>query len=384
MSAPNVVSSTLTPKELASRTWDVCVIGAGPAGAMAARELARRGLVAALVDKAEFPRDKVCGGCLTPASLSALRDAGLENLPHRLGGRPISEVQFSYRHRHTTLPLRGGVSVSRRSLDAALVSAAIESGVEFVAGHLAYVGDCQPGARTVHVGGCTIAAHVILVADGLGGRALAEQGEFAVEIDPRERVGIGALIGGAGHWPVGVVHMAGIPGGYIGLVRVEDDLLDVAGALRPELVREAGGTAGVVRRIVSEAGLPALPSEAEIRWRGTPTLTRRRWPLAGERVFVLGDSAGYVEPFTGEGIGWALRSGLAVAPLVARGASKWDAGLVQEWRAAYAQCVGRRQLWCRAFRRMLWSDSLTRAALEIVSRVPALGRVLLGATHRAA
>lgn len=378
------LQSTMTPQSLAGRAWDVCVIGAGPAGALAARELARRGLAVALLDKAEFPRDKVCGGCLTPASLAALQSAGLGDLPRVLGGRPLEQVQFSYENRHARLPLRGGVAISRRRFDAALVRAALDAGVEFVSGHLAYVGDSAPEGRAVHGGGATLWAKLVLVADGLGGRALAEQPEFELEIDARERVGVGALISGAGNWPVGVVHMAGVRGGYIGLVRVEDDLLDIAGALRPELVRETGGTQAAVARILREAGLPALPAEAEIRWRGTPTLTRRRSPLGGERVLVLGDAAGYVEPFTGEGIGWALRSALAVAPLAARGVAEWDAGLVREWQAVYHDCVGRRQIWCRAFRHMLWSDSLTRVALRIVSHVPALGRLLLGATHRAA
>jgi flavin-dependent dehydrogenase len=57
---------TLAPESAAGRLWDVVVVGAGPAGAMAARELARRGAGVLLVDRAQFPRYKVCGGCLNP------------------------------------------------------------------------------------------------------------------------------------------------------------------------------------------------------------------------------------------------------------------------------------------------------------------------------
>src|SRR3954468_10803523 len=58
------------------RTWDVVVVGAGPAGSLAAYDLARRGLTVLLVDKATFPRWKVCGSCLSPQAQATLAAAG--------------------------------------------------------------------------------------------------------------------------------------------------------------------------------------------------------------------------------------------------------------------------------------------------------------------
>ena len=58
-------------------TWDALVIGAGPAGSVTARELARRGRRVLLVDRATFPRSKVCGGCLNGAAIRTLERLGL-------------------------------------------------------------------------------------------------------------------------------------------------------------------------------------------------------------------------------------------------------------------------------------------------------------------
>ncbi|HEY7428386.1 MAG TPA: FAD-dependent oxidoreductase, partial [Gemmataceae bacterium] len=71
------VAATTGLEEASRRTWDVVVVGAGPAGAMAAHELARRGCAVLLVDRAAFPRWKVCGCCLNGHALVTLQAAGL-------------------------------------------------------------------------------------------------------------------------------------------------------------------------------------------------------------------------------------------------------------------------------------------------------------------
>lgn len=76
-------------------TWDAVVVGAGPAGSVTARELARRGRRVLLVDKATFPRAKVCGCCLNRASLAALDAVGLGDLPARLGAVPLDRVKLA-------------------------------------------------------------------------------------------------------------------------------------------------------------------------------------------------------------------------------------------------------------------------------------------------
>ena len=72
--------SRATARDVSDTTWDVVVVGAGPAGSMAALEIARRGRSVLLVDKASFPRYKVCGCCLNARALSLLELADLGGL----------------------------------------------------------------------------------------------------------------------------------------------------------------------------------------------------------------------------------------------------------------------------------------------------------------
>src|SRR5262245_57690937 len=111
--------------------WDAVVVGAGPAGSVTARELARGGARVLLVDKATFPRPKVCGCCLNRATLAALRAVGLGHIPARCGAVPLSRVKLAAGRSAADVLLPGGVAVSREAFDAALVAEAVSAGVTF-------------------------------------------------------------------------------------------------------------------------------------------------------------------------------------------------------------------------------------------------------------
>ena len=111
--------------------WDAIVVGAGPAGAIAAHELARGGASVLLLDRLPFPRWKVCGACLSPGALAVLDDVGLHGLSARLGAVALRRLVLEVRGRKVRLPLEGSVAVSRSALDHALVDAAVAQGAEF-------------------------------------------------------------------------------------------------------------------------------------------------------------------------------------------------------------------------------------------------------------
>ena len=136
--------------------------------------------------------------------------------------------------------------------------------------------------------------------------------------------------------------------------------------------------AGVAaNRILIEAGCDPLPALERAAWQGTAPLTRRTRPIAGVRFFVLGDAAGYVEPFTGEGMAWALLSGRAIAPLAARGIKRWDPAPARAWESQHRRLVRRRQRVCRALAVLLRYPTLAHTALRWTDRAPGVARLMI-------
>ena len=126
------IPPTLSRQQVSARHWDVLVVGAGPAGATVAWQLAQRQVSVLLVDKASFPRWKVCGCCLNGAALTALAAIGLGDLPQRLGAARLHHMHLAVGTVTASLDLPDGVSLSREALDAGLIQAAIDAGVAFL------------------------------------------------------------------------------------------------------------------------------------------------------------------------------------------------------------------------------------------------------------
>ena len=154
----------------------------------------------------------------------------------------------------------------------------------------------------------------------------------------------------------------------------------LAAALDTAFVKSAGGLGRAADAILMTVGWPA--GFAELPWKGTPALTRTPDAIAGPRWFAVGDAAGYVEPFTGEGMAWAISSAAALAPIAHREVRMWSDDCIAEWRRIHARIVGRRQWLCRAAARVLRSPRLTGFAVRALSFVPALARPFVFALDR--
>ena len=366
-------------EEACGRSWDVAVIGAGPAGTMAARELALSGLDVVLLDRSRFPRSKVCGGCLNASGLATLSAAGLGQLPFRLGGRRISRMRLLAHGRRAVLPA-AGAAVSREALDLAMAQRAVAAGAVFLPAVTASVErldtpfHClslvRDGVRR------TLAARVVVAATGLAGRFGAPG--FETTVAPGSRVGGGTLLDAAPEEvEEGTVVMAWAPRGYVGLVRVEGDRLNAAVAVDPLFAREAGGLGPAARAILLAAGARVPEGLAGAVWHGTPPLTRRTAPVAVERLFLAGDATGYEEPFTGEGMAWALAAGRLVAGFVRRAAASGGEGLAAAWAQTLETSVRRRQRLCRMVAASLRRPLLARTAVAMLARAPRLAGPLV-------
>ncbi|HRK35795.1 MAG TPA: NAD-binding protein, partial [Candidatus Hydrogenedentes bacterium] len=135
------------------------------------------------------------------------------------------------------------------------------------------------------------------------------------------------------------------------------------------------GSGGIERRasqVLQEAGFPRLETPATIPWRGTPALTRVTGAVSAHRAFVIGDAAGYVEPFTGEGMKWAVTSGIAVAPIVARAIDSYEKNLGLQWSDVHRRLISERTGACKMLSRALRRPNLVSMAIRCVSALPIL------------
>jgi flavin-dependent dehydrogenase len=308
----------------------------------------------------------------------------LGQLPGELGAVPLGRMRLAAGMRQAWLTLPGGVALSRQSFDAGLVRAAIQAGAEFLPDTHVTLAAGKPEAKVRNVNlrqdgqSRLAAARVLLAADGLGNKFLAGDRQFRIAAESDSRIGAGAVAATApADYVSGTIFMACGVGGYVGLVRLEDGRLDIAAALDPAFVRQAGGLGEAATRIIRTAGLPPVPKLAELPWRGTPLLTRRAMRPACERAFALGDAAGYVEPFTGEGMAWALASGVAVVPLALRAARHWDPQLVRRWSMLHRHTVARRQRACHVVAALLRRPGLTRLLVGVLAYWPVLAAPLI-------
>jgi flavin-dependent dehydrogenase len=352
--------------------FDVVVVGAGPCGSIAARRLALEGWSVLLVDRAVFPRDKVCGCCLNQAALDVLEAEGLLERVIPPAAPRIHSVRVWQGRTSVTMRTRPGIAVSRWMFDERLVEAAAEAGCTVMTGISARLGTRTDDGWSVELGSETINARRVVCADGIGGSFLPRGGVWEPSVRPSSRMGLGARV--PGDWfdiPSSTIDMHIGQGGYVGMVRLEDGSIDIAAAVAPELVRACTGTGGAIGTLLRGGGLSLPPDFGSARFRGTPLLTRRRRVLEAEGVFVAGDAAGYVEPFTGEGMSWGLVTGV----LAARAAeSSMDGSSEPGWYTRLAsRTVGPRRVKCGLVAAALRSPAAVGVALSAARAVGSLG-----------
>ena len=305
--------------------WDVVVVGAGPGGASAARAAAETGARVLLLEKAELPRYKTCGGGIIGPSRDAL-PPGFE-LPLR---DRVHAVTFSLngrlaRTRRSKRMLFG--LVNRPEFDQRLVEAAVKAGARLRTGatvsRVEQHGPAVPDRRTVAVvlaGGETLLARAVVGADGSASRIGAHVGVRLAQVDLGLESEIPVPPEVAGDW-AGRIHIdwGPLPGSY-GWVFPKGDTLSVG-------VISARGEGAATKRYLEDftarLGLSGFTPRIS-----SGHLTRCRTddsPLSRGRVLVCGDAAGLLEPWTREGISFALRSGRLAGQWAVRIAEAHDA-----------------------------------------------------------
>lgn len=370
--------------ETLPETCDVAVVGAGVAGSMTALSLARDGFDVVLIERDAWPRDKVCGGCLNNAALHEFERRGLARITTR--GAPFNRMLLADHHGESAFSLPEGRAITRRSFDARLASEAVAAGARFLPNTHASLGATNVESRQLDLRSsghrATLSASIVLDCSGLSGRLSDTATNSKPQVSGRAYIGVGSVLA---HAPAvyvpGVIHMACGRHGYVGLVRGENNTANVGAAFDPMWLKRCGGPSAGVAEILRSTGFAPLDDEG-IRWQGTPRLTRRRACLGAYRLLTLGDAAGYVEPFTGEGMAWAIADAAAVHPFVHAAVERWRDDIVMQWTRRHNRLVGRRQLLCRGLTRGLRHPRLLAASLPIIAATPGLTRPLTALLNR--
>ncbi|GAB1644706.1 geranylgeranyl reductase family protein [Krasilnikovia sp. MM14-A1259] len=300
--------------------WDVAVVGAGPGGLAAACAAASAGARTLVLERAAHPRYKTCGGGLIGTSLGIA--ATRIDVPAR---DTVAAITFAFDGRRA-FTRRGGdapllTMVRRDDFDLAWHDAAVAAGA--VVRQNCQVRSLTQGPRSATVGladGSTVTAGVVIGADGSAGITSRHVGvtfdqqdlglEVEVAADPAQRAAWRGRV---------LLDWGPVPGSY-GWVFPKDDELTVGVIMAKG---RGGETKQYLARFLERLGLADRPVR-----RDSGHLTRCRSddaPLRRDRVLVVGDAAGLLEPWTREGISYALRSGTWAGQAAAAAGASVDA-----------------------------------------------------------
>jgi len=383
----------------------VLVVGAGPAGATAARTLALKGVPVRLIDRSAFPRNKPCGGGISVRALK--RFPYLEPQLGRIATHTLSRLHLEGPGGASTIVHSrepAALMIRRVEFDALLVSLAVEAGAELVTG--AEIVHAAMNAERVELiarDGRRWKAPIVIAADGVHSVIARRLGlnrgwaPHAVALDMMEETPRSALRDldpstlwvAYGYDPGGVNEGSDVgkrahpraPEGYA-YIFPKRDHVNIGIGYVLSYYRNAVDKApyDLQRGLIAELESRGVVTGESVRRNFTPFLIPVGGPLpepGRDRVLLAGDAGGFVNAFTAEGIYYAMVTGDLAARAIVETPDP-PAGLARLYRRACRSEIGRELRDAVWIQRYLFADRARMARIiENAPRYPATTRAIL-------
>lgn len=320
----------------------ICILGGGPGGCTAALELAKLGIPAVLVEKAVFPRDKVCGDALSGKVMRTLErvdlDLAAQVNSHALrmpswgvvfvapGGKAL-RVPFS---RNTGEGEAPGAILPRLQFDDLLFQQVKRTpGITVLEGHSAktFTRTAEGWEIGIVQGAEQRTIHCQLVLDASGANSHFARHVAGLSMEPRHHAaGVRAYFSGVKNLDqqgfIELIFLDELLPGYLWVFPLANGRANVGLGLRSDMVRKRRtDLKSTLTKILAEH--PSLRDrfseaklEGTIQGMGLPLASKRR-ALSGDGYLLIGDAGHLIDPFTGEGISHAMISGRHAADVAA-------------------------------------------------------------------
>jgi menaquinone-9 beta-reductase len=367
--------------------FDAAVIGGGPAGSIAAIDLARRGHRVVLIDKASFPRHLVCGEFLSPESRDVLDRVGVLAELDRSGALEVSGVRLTAAGGADVRSEldRPGLAVSRYVLDQALLERAVRQGV-----------DVRTGCEVRDIAGSLVHGFVIETeSETLTSRmvigAYGKRSRLDRNLDRPFFSRTTPYVGLKQHYSMtttsgSVVELHAFNGGYCGLVGIEGGRMNACSLIRSDVLRSLGSKDPFAAMALLNTYLAERLKNADPCFERALAISQISFvekDVMHRDICMTGDAAGLITPLCGDGMAMAMNGG----ELAAHFSSSFLTGTIDaadfrvEYRRAWAREFIVRTRIGRALQRAFLAGRLGNAGLRALSQAPPILRWMIRTTR---